>query len=559
MPGQRKSGENMTGIHRYLMGARSRRSFLWEGGGALAAALVLPRMDSAWAAETVASSAVRRFYVSASGNDDATGRTPQAAWKTLERVNRVPFEAGDAILLRSGDVFRGQLRPQGSGTENRPIVLGRYGTGRLPVVDMGAAEGAAVKLEDQSWWVIRELEVTSGAPPDPARGRQGIGLHATAEGKLHNIAVHDCYVHDIWGTLLGAGPWDQYFSSAIFVGGSWNAHGAVGSGYTVLVENNRIERVDRCGVIALNCKQGLVVRRNRIADLGGDAIVPIGCDDCLVERNVVHRSCLRTGDPVIWTPEIVRDHKEDNQHSAGIWLASCSRGIMQFNEVYDTGRAALNGDGEGYDIDLDCHDCILQYNYSSNNHGMMLLMQRTSGNIARYNISENDQTHILALRPDLGDGNLIHNNVFYVDYGTALIEMRDDEHEARNLQKLGVPLRNNIFYATGQGRFQVVYASPTLPDPTPGANRLFLDNCYFGPWLGDGPNDSNRAANTYDPLFVAPGQGGQGLDTLAGYQLRPESPCLGRGIAIANHGGRDFWGNPLPEGRLDIGAFQHRK
>ena len=133
-----------------------------------------------------------------------------------------------------------------------------------------------------------------------------------------------------------------------------------------------------------------------------------------------------------------------------------------------------------------------------------------------------------------------------------------DNRALKDKSKVGVPLRNNIFYATGLGRFKVVYLPPTQPDPSPGDNRLFLDNCYFGPWLGDGPNDANRETKTYNPLFVAPGQGGIGLDRLAGYQLRPDSPCLGRGMAIARNGGRDFWGNPLPDGKLDIGAFQHR-
>jgi hypothetical protein len=546
----------MGSMHEYLRQRSTRRSFLWKGAGAAAGLAATPWLELPTVAETAASQAARRFYLSASGNDEASGRTPERAWKTLERANRAVFEPGDALLLRSGDVFRGQLTPRGSGAENRPITLGRYGTGRLPVVDMGAAAGAAVKLEDQSWWTIREIEVTSGAAADPARGRQGIGLHATGEGALHDIAVLHCHIHDLWGTLMGTGPYDQYFSSAVFVGGSWEGRGAKGWAHDVLVEGNRIERVDRCGIIALNCRRGFVARRNRIENLGGDAIVPIGCDGTLVEWNVVHRSCLRTGDPAIWTPEIVRDHKEYNQHSAAIWLAACKRGVMQFNEVHDTGRAALNGDGEGYDIDLDCEDCLLQYNYSANNHGLMLLMQRTHGNVARYNISQNDQTHLLALRPLLGDGNLIHNNVFYVDYGTAQVEMRDDGHESPNPSKVGVPLRNNIFYATGEGRFQVVYAAPTQPDPSPDENRLLLHNCYFGPWVGAGPVDPQRAQNSFDPLFLAPGTGGEGLGSLEGYKLRPGSPCIGRGLAIANNGGRDFWGNRLPDGPLDMGAHQ---
>lgn len=538
----------------------SRRTFLRGGAAALSTGVVssLLGASTAFGETTPAQNTGRRFYISTSGSDSASGLSSLSAWKSLERVNREKFEAGDAILLRSGDVFHGQLQPQGSGQPNNPIVLGRYGTGRLPIIDMGAALGPAVKLEDQSWWHIHDLEVTSGAPPDPRIGRAGIAVLAATDGKMHNITIRGCFIHDIWGTLMGRGPWDQYHSAAIYVGAAHGTAHMTAYAEQVLVENNRIERVDRCGIIAANCAKGLVIRRNWMDNLGGDAIVPMHCDGVLVERNSVTQSCLRTGNPLIWIPDVPKWMRLGNPHSAAIWLAGCTGGIMQFNQVYDTGRTSGNGDGEGYDIDLDCHKCTLQYNYSNNNHGMLLLMQRTSGNVARYNISQNDQTHILALRPELYDGNLIYNNVFYIDYGTAVIEMRNDERDLKNLSKVGVPLRNNIFYATGDGHFQVTYRYPTLPDPDPGKDRLFFDNCYFGPWVGTGPNDPRRKENSVDPLFVAPGTGGIGLDTLKGYQLRPDSPCIGRGIAIPHNGGRDFWGNPLPDGNLDIGAFQHR-
>lgn len=529
------------------IGSTDRRSFLMRGtAGVVASAVGLTEVRAA-------ATAGRKFHVAANGDDSASGLSPKKAWKTLDRVNRETFQPGDAVLLRSGDVWKGRLQLQGSGAEKKPIVLGRYGSGPLPVIDMGAAQGAAVLLENRSSWQISEIEVTSGAPADPRIGRQGIVALVTGEGTCSNIVIRGCFIHDVWGTLGGGGPLDMYNSSAIFVGRRQTDRHRTGSVENVLIEGNRIERVDRCGIIVWRGGKGVVIRQNRMENLGGDGIFPEGCDGALVERNIVTRSCLRTGDP-----ELVLADKRYNPHSAAIWLQNCTGGIMQFNEVYDTGRCKGNGDGEAYDFDFGCHDCILQYNYSRNNYGLLLIMQRTSGNIARYNISENDQTHLLALRSNLDDGNLIHNNVFYVDHGTAEIEMMDNP-QIKDKTKAGVPLRNNIFYATGQGRFKVLYLSPTRPDPNPGDNRLFLDNCYFGPWVGAGPNDSDLSSKTHDPLFVAPGRGGTGLDSLKGYQFQANSPCLGRGAAIAKNGGRDFWGNPLPAGALDIGAFQHRE
>jgi len=53
---------------------------------------------------------------------------------------------------------------------------------------------------------------------------------------------------------------------------------------------------------------------------------------------------------------------------------------------------------------------------------------------------------------------------------------------------------------------------------------------------------------------VAPGSGGVGLDSLAGYRLRPDSPCRDRGLPITHPGERDFWGGALADVERKIGA-----
>ncbi len=50
-----------------------------------------------------------KYYVSANGDDSRDGKTPETAWKTLEKVNRTELSAGDGVFFRRGDIFRGQL------------------------------------------------------------------------------------------------------------------------------------------------------------------------------------------------------------------------------------------------------------------------------------------------------------------------------------------------------------------------------------------------------------------------------------------------------------------
>lgn len=502
----------------------------------------------------------RTYFVSSDGNDNNSGISLKDPWKTLEKVNSVTFQPGDAILFRSGDIWKGQLQPNGSGSEGKPIIIDRYGEGSMPVINMGEAKGAAVKLVNQEWWKIQNIEVISGAPPKLEYGRQGIVALVDGRDKhIGHIEIKNCYVHDIWGQLGGDSLYTGYNSTAIFVGRAMGRSGG-GSADDILIENNRIERVDRCGIIVLGGTYNIVVRGNSMENLGGDGIFVNGCIRGVIERNVAKRTCMHSGDP-----NLEMKSSNYNPHTAAIWIQNCIETVMQFNEVYDTGRQKGNGDGNAYDFDFECRNCIAQYNYSRNNHGFLLIMYRTFGNIARYNISENDQTHLIQMQGNIADRNLIYNNVFYVDYGTIDLDFymggKEINDEAKSM--LGAYLWNNIFYATGQGRFRTAYTygsalerqymdNVKLPHPAPGT--MFHNNWYFGPWINGLPDDPEKMEG--DPMFIAPGTGGIGLATLTGYKLRPESPCINNGMLIGMKGNRDFFGNPLNDGATDYGAFE---
>lgn len=68
------------------------------------------------------------FYVSASGSDEADGRSPATAWSTIQRANQAPTSS--RLLLRRGDTFYGELDlPRG-------CELGAYGEGDRPILTM---------------------------------------------------------------------------------------------------------------------------------------------------------------------------------------------------------------------------------------------------------------------------------------------------------------------------------------------------------------------------------------------------------------------------------------
>lgn len=477
------------------------------------------------------------YHVSTNGNDAADGLTPATAWRSVGRANQMVFQPGDKLLFQSGDRWTGQLRLQGSGIQDQPIRLGRYGEGPLPRL---SAEGVVVRFENQDFWEVSELEIAgSTAKPDAVVG----GLHfvATNAGRiLRHIVVRNCLIRDLGGSFK------EYESCGIWIGvEGWNKeHGLTTTFEWVRVENNRIKNTGRCGILVWTCaapagqtdgnhmfRDGLLpskhvtIRKNVIEDLGGDAILVLGSVKPLIESNTVRRTCLHTG-----IPGMPVTHSY-NPASAAVWLHSCLEGIMQFNEVTDTGKQPGNNDGMSFDFDFNCKSCILQYNFSRNNAGgFLLIMQSARDNIARYNLSIDDRDHMLYLVGRLDENNLVHNNTFHLREGDGYIIPR-----AR--------IWNNIFLVSGNA---------TMEERDGGGE--FRNNAFQGNWKKL-PADPSPV--TADPLVSNPHPAGDLASTFRNYSLRSGSPCRARGVPVPNHGGRDLTGNPLPDQTPpDLGALQ---
>lgn len=476
------------------------------------------------------------YYVdSENGSDANSGLTRKQAWRSIGRVNEAVFRPGDRILFKAGCRWTGQLRPKGSGTDGSPIRISSYGRGALPYISQGERSGFVLLLRDQEYWEIGNLEIDGGSSkPDEAVG--GIHVQAVNARKvLRHIVIKDCVVRNTWGSVK------LYESCAIWVGvPGWNDSIGLHTGFQdVRIENNRIYGSDRNGILVwttagtgpksqfmpgLIPSRNVVVRNNNLEDIGGDAIIILGSNGALIERNTVRRCCLKTGDP-----KYGRDY---NPSSAAIWLHHCDSSIMQYNSVYDCEKREYNNDGMAFDFDFNCKNNILQYNYSCNNEGgFLLIMQTASDNIARYNVSHNDRNHVLYCVGDKGENNVIYNNTFYIDQGNSFLVPN-------------ATFINNIFLTGGSSEMSV-------QNPERG---VFRNNCYSGNWksLPDDPS-----AITESPLLVRPEDSKCTIQDLSAYRLRKDSPCIDRGMTVENNGSRDISGKRLPkENAVDVGAME---
>lgn len=74
------------------------------------------------------------YYIASSGNDASDGKSTTTAFQSIDRINQEVFQPGDSILFNRGDVFRGMLQINQSGSSSNVIYIGAYGTGSLPVL-----------------------------------------------------------------------------------------------------------------------------------------------------------------------------------------------------------------------------------------------------------------------------------------------------------------------------------------------------------------------------------------------------------------------------------------
>ena len=395
------------------------------------------------------------YYVnSKTGNDANNGRSATTAWLTLNKVNSRTFVPGDSILFSRGGAWKGQLAPAGSGMPGKPIVFGAYGTGALPEIKAAGNFRDAVLLKNIQYIVMQDMDISNwdSAVAEQKTGPTGVRILAENIGTLHDITLRRLYVHDING--------DNKKGSAEGCGIFWDCQGPKASNIVHLViEDCKLKKVDRNGIrgngtfgIRSNWfpNRDLIIRNCLLDDIGGDGIVVKAFDTAMIEHNKLIN---------------IRTRAKDN--AVAIWPHSSDHTTIQYNEVAYTKNLNWANDGQSFDIDGNCRNTVIQYNYSHDNDGGFMLVisdlinndnVKTTGNIIRYNLSVNDGQLRRRLFNFAGvtDSTLVKGNIFYNDSPKhAAIEIADIEGGFPT----NIAFDDNYFYFGGKS-FGVFTKSP---------------------------------------------------------------------------------------------------
>jgi hypothetical protein len=307
------------------------------------------------------------YYVDcASGSDGASGVTQSTAWKSVDKVSATIFAPGDSILLHRGTRCEGLLWPKGSGQDGRPIRIGAYGEGALPVVHSSTAE-AALKLFDQQGWEIENLETSGGNP-------YGVFIGASPRnGTLKHFVLRNLVVHDVSGAV-------KKKSSGLVVLTTPDGSNLE----DILVDGVTASRTSQWAGISIsgpadNRARNVVVRNSIVHDVQGDGIVLMRAENGVIEKSAAWHTGLQERE-TIGTPN-------------GIWTWTCRNCVVQNTEGFWIDSPSV--DGGVYDIDWGNEDNVVQYNYGHDAQGYCLAAFGagklvTTNSTLRYNVCVNN-------------------------------------------------------------------------------------------------------------------------------------------------------------------------
>lgn len=499
------------------------------------------------------------YYLSPTGNNAASGTSPQAAWRTLARASAAVLRPGDRLLLQGRQRFSGQLtigRADG-GSATRPVLIGSYGAGRATITS--ARNG--ILVDDAAGVEISGLVIAGRRAMRPATA--GLQLYSDLAGyRAGHIAITRVSVSGFGtGISIGAladnaGFRDVSISSASLHGNLDAGLASYGPAFNPAApgyanEDIRVTRVQAFGNLgdprdtAANSGNGIVLGSVRNATVTWSS----------AHDNGGRGGAKREGPEAIWAYD--------------------STGVVIAHDVAYDNHSRSAADGGGFGLDLSTSDSILEYDLSYDNHGSGFLVFGTpkyqqSGNVVRFDISYGD-----ARGSGPVGGITVGGTVGSAVYQNTVVMTRASTGPALRIagQPQAVRVLNNIFAASPGGVLARAVHSYDRSDVLLAGNdyaarsgrwSLLWGQTAYGSLLtwraatGEELLGSSRTGLTLAPRFAGPAagsaRGGAGFMLVARSRLRRAGLDLSRLFGL-RPGRVDFGGGRYSVTTPSIGAW----
>lgn len=409
-----------------------------------------------------------QYYISSlNGNDSNDGLTPQSPFLTLDKINGIPINAGDKILLEKGSVFDNQfLHLKNCGDINSdPIEIASYGDGDRPPFINTNGNGiwfqdygvpldyrghiykgnvsSSVLLYDVENIIVKDIEIANKeefttlenySAPDKI-DRTGVAVVAQNRGTLHSITLTNLFIHDVNGNVYNKHMNNGgIYMTALKPANEEKTGVARYDGVTV--EGCYVKNVSRWGIAVGYTyrhadfatkflddeafrkfgNENILITGNYLKNVGGDAITPMYALRPLVKHNVSDSCALEMNDRYY-----TKAGKRMGKVAAAIWPWKCKNALLVYNEAVDT---KLNQDGMAYDADSG-DGTTYKYNYSRLNEGgcIMFCLGEAVNNTFTNNVSYDDLGGILS--PSGNPDAYVADNEFYMRKGVPLKRKRN--------------------------------------------------------------------------------------------------------------------------------------
>jgi hypothetical protein len=496
---------------------------------------------------TIAIPITATYYVTSSGNDanSGTGTSTTTAWKTLTPVNSHVFLPNDRVFFAGGQTFTGGLYIHNvASTSASPVTLASYGTGKATISSAAGSVGAYIY--QMGGVVIQNLNFSG--PGIATANKEGILFYNDVASTVYPyIRINGC-------AITG-------YTDGISIGG-----GIGSSGYSdVRIENSDSFANKKNGILLFavnnnthsNIYIGYCKAYNNTGITGqasptGSGIQIGETNGCTVEY------CLAYGNGASNTAA---------PGPVGIWCYDSTGIVIQNCESYN--NLSGGGDGDGFDIDGGCTNCIIQYCYAHGNKGGgFCLFQYAgastfSGNKIRYNVSEKNQMGEIniwgANATSLVTNSDVYNNTVYASLGPAI--------DFFNTNITAITVKNNIFLTVGG---MTIFDTPGTANITLANNNYYNLSGTFVIWWGGTQYNSkavwgqDATGLSVDPILSNPGAGGTVgdatlLSASTAYRISdPSSLMINAGATISSPGTVDFYGETLFNGAIaDIGSDEY--
>jgi len=450
------------------------------------------------------------IYVHSNGNDISDGLTPESAVRSVRGAMTKGFSDGCTLLFEGGGVFNDALELRGF----KNITVGSYGVGAA-VLRPGARVCIAISdCENVDVFGLR-LE---GLGWKECNGSKGIEVVNSRSVRIENIEA--AYFHVAGITLRGC-------ERSEVVGCFAHDNGAVG-----------ISTGGNDGVYSRNIRLAYCKVYDNAGDYtavdnhSGSGIVIGGTHHALVEF------CEAAGNG--WGQRQINVNGP-----VGMWCC-CGCVDVVFSRCIGRDNRTQPGavDGDGFDIDGEVEDCVIEYCYSYGNEGAGYLLCEFGGtcteknwknNAIRYCVSFEDATRVdgygcvnySAPNDTPFEKMIVEKNFFNASKGLHAVYNRDLPEECTDIvvsdnilitdgvdtvndrSHKNTVLSGNVEITDEAVRGAVAAAAPRLTDP-----RDLLKQPVFG-YLEEGRCAGVIAEKGADALFAAPAE----RKTAKGYRM----------------------------------------